>query len=81
MDRNSRPGLGARGIGGIVGVGAAMANAVFNAMGKRVHDLLITLDKLGYAKSCRWLTAIKLTFWHLSDSRPLTAGSTSILGL
>jgi len=41
--------LGARGIGeiGIVGVGAAVANAVFNATGKRVRDLPITLDKLG----------------------------------
>ncbi|MET0314371.1 MAG: xanthine dehydrogenase family protein molybdopterin-binding subunit [Hansschlegelia sp.] len=40
--------LGARGIGeiGIVGVGAAVANAVFNATGKRVRDLPITLDKL-----------------------------------
>lgn len=40
--------LGARGIGeiGITGVGAAVANAVFNATGKRVRDLPITLDKL-----------------------------------
>lgn len=40
--------LGARGIGeiGITGVGAAIANAVFNATGKRVRDLPITLDKL-----------------------------------
>ena len=39
---------GARGIGeiGITGVGAAVANAVFNATGKRVRDLPITLDKL-----------------------------------
>jgi xanthine dehydrogenase YagR molybdenum-binding subunit len=39
---------GARGIGeiGITGVSAAIANAVFNATGKRVRDLPITLDKL-----------------------------------
>jgi xanthine dehydrogenase YagR molybdenum-binding subunit len=40
--------MGARGIGeiGIVGVGAAVANAVYNATGRRVRDLPITLDKL-----------------------------------
>jgi xanthine dehydrogenase YagR molybdenum-binding subunit len=40
--------LGARGIGeiGITGVGAAVANAVFNATGRRVRSLPITLDKL-----------------------------------
>ncbi len=40
--------LGARGIGeiGIVGVAAAVANAVYHATGKRVRDLPITLDKL-----------------------------------
>ena len=40
--------LGARGIGeiGITGVAAAIANAVFNATGRRVRDLPITLDKL-----------------------------------
>ncbi len=40
--------LGARGIGeiGITGVGAAVANAVYNATGKRVRELPITLDKL-----------------------------------
>ena len=40
--------LGARGIGeiGITGVAAAVGNAVFNATGKRVRDLPITLDKL-----------------------------------
>lgn len=40
--------LGARGIGeiGITGVAAAVANAVFNATGKRIRDLPITLDKL-----------------------------------
>jgi xanthine dehydrogenase YagR molybdenum-binding subunit len=40
--------LGAHGIGeiGITGVGAAVANAVYNATGRRVRDLPITLDKL-----------------------------------
>ena len=40
--------MGAHGVGeiGITGVGAAVANAVFNATGKRVRELPITLDKL-----------------------------------
>lgn len=40
--------LGAKGLGeiGIVGTPAAIANAIFHATGKRVHDLPITLDKL-----------------------------------
>ena len=40
--------MGAHGIGeiGITGVGAAVANAVYNATGARVRDLPITLDKL-----------------------------------
>ena len=40
--------LGAKGLGeiGIVGVAAAVANAVWHATGKRVRDLPITLDKL-----------------------------------
>ncbi len=40
--------LGAHGIGeiGITGVGAAVANAIHNATGRRVRELPITLDKL-----------------------------------
>ncbi|NIJ20677.1 xanthine dehydrogenase YagR molybdenum-binding subunit [Sphingomonas naasensis] len=40
--------MGAHGIGeiGITGTGAAIANAIYNATGKRVRDLPITLDKL-----------------------------------
>ncbi|MBR1122585.1 xanthine dehydrogenase family protein molybdopterin-binding subunit [Bradyrhizobium lablabi] len=40
--------LGMKGVGeiGIVGVAAAVANAIYHATGKRVRDLPITLDKL-----------------------------------
>lgn len=40
--------MGARGIGeiGIAGVAAAIANAAFNATGKRIRDLPLTPDKL-----------------------------------
>jgi xanthine dehydrogenase YagR molybdenum-binding subunit len=40
--------LGVKGLGeiGIIGVAAAIANAVYHATGKRVRDLPITLDKL-----------------------------------
>src|SRR5262252_6969197 len=40
--------LGIKGLGeiGIVGVAAAIANAVYHATGKRVRDLPITVDKL-----------------------------------
>jgi xanthine dehydrogenase YagR molybdenum-binding subunit len=40
--------LGVKGLGeiGMVGVAAAVANAVYHATGKRVRDLPITLDKL-----------------------------------
>jgi xanthine dehydrogenase YagR molybdenum-binding subunit len=40
--------LGARGIGeiGITGTGAAIANAIYHATGKRVRDVPITPDKL-----------------------------------
>jgi xanthine dehydrogenase YagR molybdenum-binding subunit len=40
--------LGVKGVGevGIVGVAAAIANAVYHATGKRIRDLPITLDKV-----------------------------------
>jgi xanthine dehydrogenase YagR molybdenum-binding subunit len=40
--------LGVKGLGeiGIVGVAAAIANAVYHATGKRIRDLPITLDKI-----------------------------------
>ena len=40
--------LGVKGVGeiGIVGVAAAVANAIYHATGKRVRDLPITIDKL-----------------------------------
>ncbi len=40
--------LGVKGLGeiGLVGVAAALANAVFHATGRRIRDLPITLDKL-----------------------------------
>jgi xanthine dehydrogenase YagR molybdenum-binding subunit len=40
--------LGSRGMGeiGITGAAAAIANAIYNATGKRVRDLPITLDKI-----------------------------------
>jgi xanthine dehydrogenase YagR molybdenum-binding subunit len=40
--------LGAKGIGevGVVGIPAAIANAVYHATGRRVRSLPITIDKL-----------------------------------
>jgi xanthine dehydrogenase YagR molybdenum-binding subunit len=40
--------LGVKGIGeiGMLGVAAAVANAVYHATGKRVRDLPLTIDKL-----------------------------------
>ena len=40
--------LGVKGVGeiGIVGTAAAIANAVYDATGKRMRDLPISLDKL-----------------------------------
>ena len=45
--------LGIKGLGeiGIVGVAAAIANAIYHATGKRVRDLPVTLDKLMRATS------------------------------
>ena len=45
--------LGARGIGeiGITGASAAVANAIFNATGKRIRDFPITPDKIMQAKA------------------------------
>jgi len=42
--------IGAKGIGEIalIGFAAAIANAVYNATGKRVRDLPITPEKLGF---------------------------------
>jgi xanthine dehydrogenase YagR molybdenum-binding subunit len=42
--------IGAKGIGEIalIGFAAAIANAVYNATGKRVKDLPITPEKLGF---------------------------------
>ena len=39
---------GLHGVGeiGITGVAAAVANAIYNATGKRIRELPITLDKL-----------------------------------
>jgi xanthine dehydrogenase YagR molybdenum-binding subunit len=46
-DLNINP-IGAKGMGEIalIGMAAAVANAVYNATGKRVRDLPITPDKL-----------------------------------
>ncbi len=47
LDDKSSP-MKAKGVGelGICGVGAAVANAVYNATGVRVRDYPLTLDKL-----------------------------------
>ncbi|HXI14156.1 MAG TPA: xanthine dehydrogenase family protein molybdopterin-binding subunit [Thermoanaerobaculia bacterium] len=47
VDLHANP-IGVKGIGeiGIVGVAAAVANAVYHATGKRVRDLPITIEKL-----------------------------------
>ncbi len=46
--------LGIKGLGeiGIVGVAAAIANAIYHATGRRVRDLPITLDKLQRVSGC-----------------------------
>ncbi len=40
--------LGVKGIGeiGITGVAGAVANAIYNATGRRIRDLPVTLDRL-----------------------------------
>jgi xanthine dehydrogenase YagR molybdenum-binding subunit len=52
--------LGARGIGeiGITGTGAAVANAVYHATGKRIRDLPITPDKLIAAEQSHRFTGL-----------------------
>ncbi|MEO8036995.1 MAG: molybdopterin cofactor-binding domain-containing protein, partial [Acidobacteriota bacterium] len=47
VDEHANP-IGVKGIGeiGIVGVAAAVANAVYHATGKRIRDLPITIEKL-----------------------------------
>jgi xanthine dehydrogenase YagR molybdenum-binding subunit len=47
--------IGAKGVGelGLVGVAAAIANAVYHATGKRIRTLPITLDKLIERVPCR----------------------------
>jgi xanthine dehydrogenase YagR molybdenum-binding subunit len=46
VDENTSP-MKAKGVGelGLCGVGAAIANAVYNATGARVRDYPITIDK------------------------------------
>jgi hypothetical protein len=59
---------------GITGVGAAVANAIYNATGKRVRELPITLDKLPCLWRLRWQ---KMPDWigparhDLCQDRPL----------
>jgi xanthine dehydrogenase YagR molybdenum-binding subunit len=40
--------MGTKGIGeiGLIGIAAALTNAIYHATGKRIRDLPITLDKL-----------------------------------
>src|SRR5690606_18112535 len=51
--------LGSKGVGeiGIIGVAAAVANAIYHATGKRGRDLPITLEKLlgSLAGKSRWM--------------------------
>ena len=81
--------LGAKGLGeiGIVGVAAAIANAVFHATGKRVRDLPITLDKLcctGYDASRETIAlqepAQRFTRAMALDAACLHSAVTGVLG-
>ena len=69
--------LGIKGVGeiGIVGVAAAIANAIYHATGKRVRDLPITLDKIiGLFPSCGGLFPVARLLratLQLSDFFPL----------
>ena len=63
--------LGVKGLGeiGIVGVAAAIANAVYHATGKRVRDLPITLDKLAVAGGVRGCPSESDQYRH-SSTKP-----------
>ena len=58
----------AKGVGelGICGVGAAVANAIYNATGVRVRDYPITLDKL--------LDGLPEAYWSHHGSKPAFPG-------
>jgi xanthine dehydrogenase YagR molybdenum-binding subunit len=60
--------MGARGVGeiSITGVGAAVSNAVFDATGKRVRDLPLSLDKVMWDK----LGSELPTRWAVFRERP-----------
>src|SRR4029078_4250098 len=77
--------LGVQGLGeiGIVGVAAAIANAVYHATGKRVRDLPITLDKLEreYARTmCRRVAQLNSESRRRSRPVPLRRVAMPSLG-